>query len=122
MSWSNAPHVVITQSNILSFIMSRIIPRTPVDNNAPTNERNFVHRLSPCILLKISTPYERFLDSKPPEADMALMIELTRVDSSEWSLTMSFRMRSTLLSFLLRPLMHRNNVMRLYILLQKMYL
>src|SRR5438093_7169272 len=122
MSWSNAPHVVITQSNILSFIMSRIIPRTPVDSSAPTTERNFVHRFSPCILLKISTPYERFLDSNPPDVDMALMIELTQVDSSEWSLTMSFRIRSTLLSFLLRPLMQRTIVTRFYILLQKIYL
>jgi hypothetical protein len=49
--------------------MSAIIPLSPVDVIAATNERNFTQSLSFIISERISSPSARFLDSKPPDVD-----------------------------------------------------
>jgi hypothetical protein len=60
--------------------MSLIMPLTPVEIIDPTKERNLVHRVSFSILRNISTPTERFLDSKPPELAISDNIEFTEFD------------------------------------------
>src|SRR5215467_6176169 len=83
ISWSRAPQVVITQSNILCFNISRTIPLAPVEMIAATNERNREQLLSFRINRRIFTADARFLDSKPPELDIDVIVELTSPVTSE---------------------------------------
>ena len=74
MSWSSAPHVVMTTSNQLFLIMSLIIPRNPVETIAPINERNFKHFLLEIIVERMFKPSARFFDSNPPDCAISSKI------------------------------------------------
>ena len=63
-------------SKSLRRIISFIIPRSPVETSAPTNETNLTHFSSLIIDSNMSKPSAMFTDSNPPDSAISSKIPL----------------------------------------------